>query len=284
MDYQLHKKAALYIYVVAYLACVFFLWHNRMLLSQYDPVFFNVNHDITELTIVLTGLPKFMTAHPVWFFICDAFFIMVPVIVLAVFILTKRFVVWLGIVLTIFCGCYFLLGNIFIQYHPEPYVVFVFFLLLFATNKSENFYLILSFCRYYLLYIFVSAAVWKIARGALLNPFEMTNILLTQHADVLAPGCDSWSCNLLSYLIGHHQLSYCIYLLAAILEMIFIVGYFTSRFDKILFICLIAFLVGDQIVMRIPYWSILFAGFPLLINFDKQSLLRTLFYRRARDV
>ena len=77
-----------------------------------------------------------------------------------------------------------------------PAICVVYLLLSFAfwTNRADRFYKVLASCRYYFLYVFVSAAVWKITRGAVFNGQEMSRILLFHHSDLLSGGFDSLSC------------------------------------------------------------------------------------------
>jgi hypothetical protein len=240
---------------------------NHMMLAQYNPVFFSYNRDLSELFIIATGLPKFMIAHPGSFLIADSLLFVLPLVVVVVFLLKGKFSTVAGVLFTLYIGFYFMLANIFIQYHEEPYLVYLIFSFLFISNKPVVFYNMLALCRYYFLYIFFSAAVWKLSRGAVFNLQEMSNILVVQHNDVLNSDCHSFSCNLYFYLIDHPVVSRFFYIGAFCIEASFLAGFFTARFDKLLFLFFIVFLVFDHLLMRIPYWSILFAGFPLLLEF-----------------
>ena len=71
-----------------------------------------------------------------------------------------------------------------------------------------------------------------------------------------------WQTKLISYVIDHARLGYLLYLLATLVELSFIVGFFTRKYDKILALLFLLFLVMDHLLMRITYYEVL----PLLLT------------------
>ena len=64
-------------------------------------------------------------------------------------------------------------------------------------------------------------------------------------------------------LIEFPLLSYTLYLIATLLELSFLIGFFTKKYDKWLVVLAIVFVFFDQQVMRIPYWAMLISVIPL---------------------
>jgi len=266
MNYTRDKKTLLTVYFACYYAVFAFFFLDSRLLSQYQPIFFNFNHDLTELLLLATGIPKWMIAHPASFLYADVLVLLTPTLLLGFYIKKGRFSRLLGVFFSFLLGFYLLLANIFWQVHPEPFILYVLLSAVFWTKSEKGFYTLLSGCRYYFLYIFVSAALWKVLRGGLFNGGEMSRILLQHHSDLLTGACDSLSCRVYIFLIGHPALSWWLYFGGVLLEASFLIGFFTRRRDKMLLGFAVLFVVADLLVMRIPYWTILMGGVTLWIG------------------
>ena len=230
---------------------------QQRLLSQVRPVIFNFNRDLTELAVIATGLPRWMTAHPGSFLVFDVLLFALPVLWL---VARRR---WLGWVFVGFLALYLLLADIFWQVHHEPFILYVLLPLAFITPR---FYAVLKACRYYFLYIFISAAVWKIARGAAFNGEEMSRILLVHHSELLSGDCAGWLCRGYTWLIEHPLAAQCLYWGDILLEAAFVIGLFTRRYDRLLLGLAVLFVVADLLVMRIPYWILLLGGVTLWLD------------------
>ncbi len=266
MNYTHDKRTLLFVYFAFYYAVFLFFFIDHRLLSQYQPVFFNYNRDLTELALIATGIPKWMIAHPRSFVLADGLALSAPVVLLGYVIRKGRFSLLPGIFFSFCLGLYLLLANIFWQVHYEPFILYVLLSFAFWTNREQRFYTVLAGCRYYFLYIFTSAAVWKIMRGAVFNGEEMSRILLLHHSDLLSGPCDSLSCRAYFYLIGHPVLSWWLYAAGVLLEMSFVIGFFTRRWDRVLLGLAVLFVAADLLVMRIPYWTVLMGGVTLWIG------------------
>ena len=137
----------------------------------------------------------------------------------------------------------------------EGYVGWMMLPIVLAFKKEASFYYALQSMRYFFLLIFFSAAIWKIRAAGIFNGEQMSAILMNQHAAYLVDQPNAWFSNFIKYLIDHQQLSYTIYLLATLSEFIFVVGFFTKRFDRLLIIVFLAFLLFDYFLMHINYFS-----------------------------
>ncbi len=267
MNYTRDKKILLTVYFLFYYTVFLSFFLDERLLSQFQPILLNYNRDLTELALIATGLPRWLIAHPGALIIADALVLLLPVVLLGYTILRKgRQSVVLGVVFVVFWAVYLLLADIFWQVHHEPFVIYLLLSFVFLTNREDRFYLVLKGCRYYFLYVFVSAAVWKIARGAVFNGEEMSRILLLHHSDLLTGGCTSFSCRVYGWLIGHPGVSSWLYLGGALVELCFFAGFFTRRWDRWLIGLAVLFVLADLLLMRIPYWTILLGAVTLWLG------------------
>lgn len=265
MNYRRDKKVVLTVYFLFYYSILLFFVIDRQLLSQYRPVLFNYNRDLSELLVICSGLPQYMIRHPWTFLLTDGIIFLLPLLLIGWYWRKGRFLPVIGGCFTVFLGLYLLLTNIFWEAHPEGYVQYFLLSLAFCTSEEGTFYKVLTGCRYYFLYIFVSAAFWKLARGAFLNPTEMSNILIVQHKDLLNGRCTALFCRAYVYLINHPLPGYCIYLGAILLEGVFAVGFFTRRWDRWLAVGALVFVLADLLLMRLTYMTILIGLVPLLL-------------------
>jgi hypothetical protein len=249
-----------------YYAVLLGFFFDDRLLFQYHPIFFNYNRDLTELFLIATGLPRWMIAHPASFAVADGAAFLLPLPLLSYVWRKGRFPAIVGIIFLLTLALYLLLADIFWQVHFEPFVLFPLFALAWTTNRPARFYALLTACRYYFLYIFVSAAIWKFARGAVFNNGEMSRILLLHHTDLLVGPCTSITCRAYSWLIGHPVISQTLYIGGTLLEACFLTGFFTRRLDRWLIGFAVVFVIANLMLMQIPYWPILLGVFPLWIR------------------
>jgi hypothetical protein len=260
------RRLVLLAYFLFYYAFLLGFYLDYRLISQYHPIFFNYNRDLTELALIATGIPRWMIAHPFSFVVADTFAFLLPLPILVNFGRKQRLFAVFGVIFALFIAFYLLLADIFWQVHHEPFILYFLLALAFTTNRPGRFYLLITGCRYYFLYIFASAAIWKFARGAVFNGEEMSRILLVQHTDLLTGTCSSLSCRFYNWLIVHPPLSQTLYIASALLEASFIIGFFTRRFDRWLIAGAVVFVLADLVVMRIPYWTILLGTLTLWLR------------------
>lgn len=265
-NYKSDRNRLLLVYFGFYYAVLLGFFIDNRLLFQYRPIFFNYNRDLTELALLATGLPRWMTGHPISFPIADLLAFLVPLPIILQNSRNRSFSPWPGILFTIYLVLYLLLADIFWQAHHELYMLFFLLSLVWTTARSDRFYLILNVSRYYFLYLFVSAAIWKIARGAVFNSEEMSRILLLHHADLLTEGCSSLTCRIYGWLISHPAPAQTLYICGVLLEASFVAGFFTRRWDRLLIALAILFVFTDLLIMLIPYWTILLGVIPLWLH------------------
>lgn len=122
--------------------------------------------------------------------------------------------------------------------------------------------------RFYALFVFASAGLWKIIRGTAFDPDHMAMILKAQHFGyIVHERGGSWTQDLYRYLISHPEVSFVIWIAGILLQLSFIVGFFTRAYDKILLGLLLLFIVADFFLMKIGFWEFLiFIPFFLLPN------------------
>ena len=185
----------------------------------------------------------------------DVLFFLLPLLLCICVVAGYRLQYLLAILTAAFNLVYAVLLSAMSPLSIEGYSGWMMLPVVLAFKKDVSFYYALQTMRYFFLLIFFSSAIWKIRAGAIFNVEQMSAILVNQHAAYLVAEPNAWFSNVVKYLVTHRQLSYIIYLLATLSEFIFIIGFFTKRFDKLLIIVFILFVLLDYFLMSINYFS-----------------------------
>lgn len=253
---QSFKHSIIKYYCILFYALFIFKWSNHMLLYQQQPLFFNNTFDIFTWLFMQTGIHQWLL-HTKYFLLFDILYYTAPLLLLVSFYIkpktTSFAAIYLLLINWIYLQCYFL-------YPISSHTIFVVWLLfpaIFIARKEETCKLLFSGIRYFFLYFFLSAGIWKIINGGIFNPVQLSAILLEQHKEMLTNSPGYWLANFYQWLISHQAFSYLIYIAVTAMEISFLIGFFTKRFDTILIIIYFIFLFADYFVMRIPYYETL---------------------------
>ena len=234
-------------------------WLNHLCLSQITgATFTHVQADNSYWLFHLLNIPQFLLSN---YYISLSFDCFYSVLILLVYIRPNSF---------IYSALFFVLQSVyFITFHSamthhahqSSALPFLAFLLCFKENLS--FVFVLRFLRYYVCFIFLSAALWKITRGTFASGGQMEAILRVQHVDYLAQNSETNYGHFIGGLIKQGEWVSLLWPSAILLQFSFIVGFFTRRLDKFLLLFLLAFLIMDYYIMGLNFgefavWGIVF--------------------------
>lgn len=170
--------------------------------------------------------------------------------------------------LVLLFAAYILLIYCFPTLSIRKYLGLILIPIAFTFNSDKQYYSYLELMRYYILFVFTSASLWKLLRGVAFDTTHMQLSLKNQHIDNFVNWPDHYITNLLSTIIDDPVLCSLLFLVAVLFQLSFAIGFFTKKFDKVLAIFLILFIISDYLVMRIEYWEFI-VFLPLLLS--KQS-------------
>ncbi len=213
--------------------------------------------------LLLSGVPQFLLSHSYLITFVDLLLFVLPLA--AMFSDKKQ---GLAIAFTIFYTLYFFIFNTYSGHHYHGLFGLLIISIPFWTNKPERFNLLWRAVRYYLLFLFVSGACWKLFRGAAFDPMHMHNILLQQHGQLLAEQPGSFYAQGIRWLLNHPTVSYSMFLATTIIEFSFIIGFFTARFDRVLLVLFLLFCITNFLVMHIVSAELLVLG-ATLVDWDR---------------
>lgn len=163
---------------------------------------------------------------------------------------------WVGIALVMAFWSYFFIYNSVATHHEHTLVGLLFFTILINIQDSKRFVLTFVGLRYYAVFVLFSAGFWKLWRGSLFLPHQMSEILKRQHLEYLIENPDNAYSQFITYLIQNPQISNWFWYLGSGLELFFIIGFFTRKWDKLLGVLFLAFFAMDYFLMHLCFVEI----------------------------
>ncbi|MBX3239941.1 MAG: hypothetical protein KIT80_21840 [Chitinophagaceae bacterium] len=261
------QTRVIYLYLLITILLFFDRWLNGMLLTQLQPSFFVNQMNVTMWGQMLTGIHEVFINNPNACKWADALLLLLPLVYTALHLKNKvslKLATGLGILIFnfVYVQCYVVYPSNSIEGH----IGWLIFPVVLLCHNPVKFSLALRFIRYALLYFFVSAGLWKIRNAGLFYPDQMSATILYQHTALLVTAPDSFLSSAYYWLAGHSVISYLLYLAATLLELAFVIGFFTVKADKILLLLFFVFMITDILVMRIKYWEISYLIIPLFFS------------------
>ena len=233
-------------------------WHDGAMLSQLEaPVLGNVYKDFTFWGFELLGLTSLLTA-PGWSL---AFDLTLTASVILALILPR------GVVFPrIYCAAilvYFIVHTTYANHHFRPIIGLVLAgtPFMFRIPRARTMF---EAVRYYLLFLYSSAGLYKIFRGSWLNSDQMTGIIENTQLELLLLHPDGWHAHFFIWLLQHQWASWGLFVLATLMETVFLIGYFTKRWDLWLFITAISLHIGFYFTMRFFAFELIVLDLTLL--------------------
>jgi len=249
---------AYFVFGVAMYICFYHLISNAMLAQMQQPPFIFSETEFVYKWYLATGIPQFITAHGILASVFD-----ISLLVSTVgFLLSKKRI--FAILFTFAALNYFLTYNMVTGHHYHGLAGLLVISLPFWFKSEQRFNFGWEAVRYYLLYIFSSAALWKILRGSAFYHDQLSNILKQQQVNLLLQNPGSYKAHIAQLLIAHTDFSHALLLANVVLQLSFAIGFFTRKFDKYLFWFAILFVVANFFVMGILSMELLILDLTLL--------------------
>ena len=222
------------------------------------PPFIFQEHEIIYKYFLASGIPQFITSGSLVPALFDVCWYALPIL----FLLTINRI--FAIAFTIITTVYFLTYNIATAHHYHSLIGVLVISIPFWTKKETRFHFLWEAARYYWLYIFSSAALWKILRGSAFYSDQLSNILKSQQLNLLLQHPDSFKAHIVQFFITHPPIAHMALLIVVAIQLSFIVGFFTKKYDSYLFFIAIFFCIANYYVMGIVSIELLILNFTLI--------------------
>jgi len=207
------------------------LFSHTLLHQLQGPVLKYPYADPSYWVLVLTGIPSFLAGHygaALAFDVC-----LLGSCVLVLVFPERR---WLVVVFFVLYSVYFFTYNIYGNWHTGSKAGVLVAPVPFMTRDKRRFGMLWEGLRYFTLFIYTDAFLWKLFRVSWLHADQGVLIVrenlaayLYHHPSTLQARCYYW-------FLAHPQLVNWLFRLGWIAEGIFIVGFFTRKYDKLLLV------------------------------------------------
>ncbi len=253
---------AYFVYGVAMYICFYHLISNAMLAQMQGPPFIFKDTEWVYQLYLATGIPQFITSHSVLSSVFD-----ISLLVTTVGFLLSRNRIF-AVLFTLAALNYFLTYNLVTGHHYHGLVGLLVISLPFWFKSEQRFNFSWEAVRYYFLYIFSSAGLWKVLRGSAFYHDQLSNILKQQQINLLLQNPSGYKAHVAQFLISHTGFSHALILANVVLQLSFAIGFFTKKFDRFLFWFAILFVAANLFVMGILSMELLILNLTLL-NWEK---------------
>ncbi len=242
------------------LVALLWRWASFSMLSQLEaPVLGNVHKDLTFWLFELAGIPALLTGMQA---IALCFDLALTLTVVLAIIFPQRTVfprLYCALIL-----CYFVTNTTYANHHYRPIIGLLVAGIPFAFRSLERMSWSFDALRYYVLFVYASAGLYKVFRGSLFNGDQMTGIIEGTQLDLFLADPYDWHAQLFTWLLRNEWAGWTLFALATVLELVFLIGYFTRRYDVWLFITAIALHIGFWSTMRFFAFELIVLDLTLL--------------------
>ena len=232
-----------------YLSCLLVFgirFVSNTLFSQLSqPILIGPGIDNTYWLFHWLGIPHRATHSILWSAVLDILLFLVPVV--ASLRAGRRYFALLFSMLVL---VYQITYSTYAIHHYHS-LLGVLFLSIPFWFVGQRFSFLWDAARYYFFFIFASAAIWKLSTGSLWAPGQMSSILMAQHAQTIYENPSSIFSQLHSYLIAHTGIAQVFLWAGFLIQLSFLGGFFTRKYDRIYLALFIAFFVINYLLMQI---------------------------------
>ena len=162
---------------------------------------------------------------------------------------------------------YFITFNSYGGHHTHAGAGILFIPVPFLFRNAITFSLLWQALRYYTLFIYASAFLWKLFRLSFLNENHGSLILKNNITSYLYFNPGTSLSNFYWWLLNNPFWANAMYIGAFIIEGLFIIGFFTKKYDKYLLFFSLIMVIGFWLLADALFFQLLILSFTL-VNFN----------------
>jgi hypothetical protein len=233
-DIKTQKRSALLLIVMCWAVFVWlFRWQSGVLPHQLSaPVLVQPNLDITYWIFIASGAAEFCSrGAPAY--IMSSLLLGLPL--LSILYRKKAISAYFALFYAIILFLYTLLYNTYTCIHTSYLFGLWFVSFTFLFFDAQKFGLAWEGVRYYTCWIYASSFMWKLVRGFWNYPLHAKAIIMHENAAYLLQNPDTYLAKALQFLIVHEQFAHYFLNIGMLIQGVFILGFFTKKYDKLLF-------------------------------------------------
>lgn len=241
---KIEQRSRWYFYF-AMIWLVYRFWGNTLFSNLAEPVLVYPSIDNIFWLFHWLNIPAFITQHQLIATVFDLLLFFLPILFI------KGQNKWYAVAYTMLIATYHIVFATYSAHHFHSLMGLIIISISFWTADKARHQRLWEGARYYFLFVMASAALWKICRGSAFQPDQMVNILKAQHAQYFAEHGQTGLVSFYQYLMQNTAVAQGFYWLAIVLELAFLVGFFTKKWDKLLLFFFFAFIITNYFVMGI---------------------------------
>ena len=166
---------------------------------------------------------------------------------LSIFFIKQR--IWV-ILFGLFLLVYQIVFNYKLGYHTHHLYGLQFALFPFYF-KADNRAIAFNFSRFMLCLTYFMAGLFKLIGAAYMHADNLSNTLQSQHAAYWYFYPNGSRISWLQFLMAHPYISNGLFVMAVVMQLAFVIGFFTKRWDRLLMVCLCLFHLMDWALMNL---------------------------------
>ena len=248
--------------------CIFcslvYSWVAGTLLHQLQqPVLRYPYVDLTYWIMHWLQLPEFITGHFIVACIIDAALFITCIV--SFLDPAKRLFIVLFIVLYFI---YYITFNTYGTHHSGHKMGMLLIAVPFVVANITSFNYLWQGLRYFMLFGFSCAFLYKLFRLSWLHPDQGMLIMKRNLAGYLYFNPDTGWADMYRWFLSHPQLVNAMMIVGFLLEGTFMVGFFTKKYDRWLLLIFVLLVVGFWLMADAHFFELLVLGLPL-VNFKR---------------
>lgn len=236
------SKSLFFIILIEYLL---FIFSGVSFQGLYHVAYFNFGIDPVYWFFFLLQIPQFIYSHQLIGWMLDVS--ISTLLLYTIFIKEKKLIIWtiFGLLMLYYVSLTAALGHR--NYQTGFFISIIPFLFSNAINRKYAFETI----RYFYIFFYFSSGIFKIINQGIFEPTIMTTTLKQQFIPYFLEFNLSWRTTLHLFLIKHWIVSFILFCTTVVLECIFVIGFFTKKWDYVFGMLLICFHLSNWIIMDI---------------------------------
>ncbi|MDF2189203.1 hypothetical protein [Paraflavitalea sp. CAU 1676] len=219
--------------------------------------------DLTYWLFEILQVPAFITGNVVVAILFDA--ALFSLAVLCFCYPARRWFIGLFMLLYFI---YFIIYNLYGAHHTNPKIGCLLMPAAFLAISDRSFNYLWQSLRYFLCFAFGSAFLWKLLRGSWWHADQGLLIMKKNLAAYLYFNPDTSLAAISRWCLQHPSLVNGLYIAGVLLEGVFLIGFFTRKYDRWLLVAALLLTVGFWFMAHATFFELLILCFTL-VNFHR---------------
>ncbi len=247
-----------FVFAFIFIFLIYYLYSNTLVHQLRSPVMKFPYVDITYWIFHWLKIPEFVTYNYITSFSFDL--MLFASCILSFFFPARRIFIVLFFALFF---VYYIVFNSYGGHHTHSKIGILLIPLPFFFSGNRFAYL-WEAMRYFALFVYADAFLWKLVRGSFLTVDHSVLVLKKNFAPYLLFNPGTFFSDFYSWLLLHPSFLHGLFITGLIAEGCFIIGFFTRRFDKYLFLLSILMPIGFYLFSDAFFFEILVLSFTLI--------------------